>query len=74
MKRKLAALLGIGLMSVSLVACNSQATENKSTTDPNVTEQNSTDETGNTNEDMAGESLLQWGKIISVDKIKFTPE
>ena len=68
MKRKLAALLGIGLMSVSLVACNSQATENKSTTDPNVTEQNSTDETGNTNEDMAGESLLQWGKIISVDK------
>ena len=68
MKRKLAALLGIGLMSVSLVACNSQATEDKSTTEPNVTEQNSTDVTDGSNEDMAGESLLQWGKIISVDK------
>lgn len=68
MKRKLAALLGIGLLSVSLVACNSQATEDKSTTEPNVTEQNSTDITDGSNEALAGESLLQWGKIISVDK------
>ena len=68
MKRKLAIFLGVGLMSVSLVACNSQATENKSTTDTNATTQDCADGTCNIDDAVKGESLLQWGKIISVDK------
>ena len=68
MKRKLAALLGIGLLSISLVACNSQSTEDNNTTDPNATEQNATDGAANTDDEIAGQSLLQLGKVISVDK------
>lgn len=67
MKRKLAIFLGISLMAISFTACNS------CNQDPNETNNNTATCTDGTcsqdpNETMAGESLLQWGTIVSIDK------